>query len=353
MQRENGIIAVLIIAVLGAGAICACILVIGLVYFYWPQPVHPAAPPATQIPVTVLPTPTSSATPLTELESAACSQTLYQDLQLSETDAAIANDGKEQTLVTYTADGDSLSSPQFSDVPQNLKTYQQDLQGQKKIWNLFIHLIPFQQRSEVTSFIVFTDGRDGSLGAVVQTDNPHFWNLEMDIADSSSFADLSTTLIHELGHLLSLNDSQVTTDQLVFDNPDDQQIFDQESAKCPNYFTFEGCSRYDSYLNMFVQNFWLPLFPDWNAFQGETDPDLLDQDTYDFYKKYADQFVSEYAATSPEEDLAESFMFFIFAPRPDSNSIADQKILFFYDFPELVTLRSWIVPHLCTYSVQP
>jgi hypothetical protein len=353
MQSKNGIIVLSIVTVLGVGAICACILVIGAVYFLWPQPVQSAAPAATQTPLPAPPTPTNTATPSPEPQAAVCSGRLFRDLQISEADAGNGNEGEDRTLVSYSVAGNDLSSPQFSDVPQNLKTFQQDLAGQEKVWDLFTQLIPLDWRTEVTNFTLFTDGRNGTLGAVVQMDDPHDWSLEMDLADAVSSADLSTTLVHEFGHILTLNDAQVVTDRLVFDNPDDRLIFDRESVKCPDYFTFEGCSQPKSYLNLFVQRFWPALFPDWNSFQGETDPDLLDQDTYDFYKKYADQFVSEYAATSPEEDLAETWLFFIFAPRPEGSSIADRKILFFYEFPELVTLRSQILTPLCAYVEQP
>jgi hypothetical protein len=69
---------------------------------------------------------------------------------------------------------------------------------------------------------------------------------------------------------------------------------------------------------------------------------------YDFYSIHADQFLTSYAATSPEEDVAESWAFFILAPRPEPTSIANQKILFFYDYPELVTLRQELRNRLCT-----
>ena len=66
-----------------------------------------------------------------------------------------------------------------------------------------------------------------------------------------------------------------------------------------------------------------------------------------FYRKYSDQFLTEYAATSPEEDIAESWAFFILSPKPEQNSIANEKILFFYEYSELVQLRQEILTRLC------
>ena len=56
--------------------------------------------------------------------------------------------------------------------------------------------------------------------------------------------------------------------------------------------------------------------------------------------------MTEYAATNPSEDFAESFMVFVLKEKPTKSTIADQKILFFYDFPELVEMRDFIRSNL-------
>ena len=205
----------------------------------------------------------------------------------------------------------------------------------------------------VTRFAVFTDGPSNSLGAVEQTDDPHDWILEMDIEDGQNFPDLSSTLVHEFGHLLSLNTTQVTTDMEVFNNPDDQEIYARAAAACPTYFMFEGCSHPDSYINRFFQSFWTKIYAEWQSLNAETDQDKLDQKLDDFYQEHAGQFLSSYAATSPEEDVAEAFMYFVFTPKPSGASVAEQKVLFFYAYPEMVTLRERILANLCTYVVKP
>jgi hypothetical protein len=62
---------------------------------------------------------------------------------------------------------------------------------------------------------------------------------------------------------------------------------------------------------------------------------------------YQDQFVTDYAPTSPVEDIAESWTFFVLSPKPELNSIANEKILFFYEYPELVELRTQILKQIC------
>ena len=68
---------------------------------------------------------------------------------------------------------------------------------------------------------------------------------------------------------------------------------------------------------------------------------------YGFYKKYQDQFVGDYAVTHPAEDIAESFTHFVFSPKPAGESIRDQKVRFFYEYPELVELRGQILNATC------
>lgn len=75
--------------------------------------------------------------------------------------------------------------------------------------------------------------------------------------------------------------------------------------------------------------------------------DKYDKALAKFYKENRDKFVTEYAATNLDEDMAESFTLFILEPKPSGVSIAEEKILFFYDFPELVELRREIAQSIC------
>jgi hypothetical protein len=69
-----------------------------------------------------------------------------------------------------------------------------------------------------------------------------------------------------------------------------------------------------------------------------------------FYEKYKSRFVREYASTNPVEDIAESWTAFILRPTPQNDTVADQKINFFYKFPELVELRYQIINGICSYK---
>ncbi len=255
---------------------------------------------------------------------------------------------EEYTLVNYSVSGNMLSDPQYTkDLPAELIPYQHDTSAQENIWTFITEVIPADQRSELTHFIIFTDGVNKTLGAVEQTSDPQQWMLEMDIEDAGNMADLSTTLIHEFAHLLTLNETQVETDYDVLNNPDNQAIFEQEARACPTYFLYEGCSRLESYINTFFTRFWGGIFEQWKSINAEADENTRESKLDSFYQEYADQFVSKYAAYSPEEDIAESFMFFIFSSKPSPEDTASQKILFFYEYPQLASLRGHILGGLC------
>jgi hypothetical protein len=198
----------------------------------------------------------------------------------------------------------------------------------------------------VTEFAILSDGSNHVLAGVSPTySNPRHWTLKVDVVDAGNPYSLYYSLLHEYGHLLTLNASEVPPDERVFYHPDDKTIYEEAVNSCSQYFTGEGCSHSGSYINKFFNRFWSGVYAEWQATQGqESQRDLL----YNFYSVHTDQFLTSYAATSPEEDIAESWAFFILSPKPEPISISNQKILFFYEYPELVALRQEILNRLCT-----
>lgn len=256
---------------------------------------------------------------------------------------------EELALVTYQVSGGKIHSPVFEKVDADFVEYQQDEASHAAIWDFFTSIIPASQLWLVNEFVIFTDGYANTMGAVEQSDDPRYWILSMDIADAENFPVASTTLVHEFGHLLTLNERQVKINMELFENPDDLEIYEEAEAACDTYFLYEGCSQEDSYINLFFQEFWPGLYEEWLEIDSLEDEEEYDEAIYEFYEAYPDQFVNDYAATNPEEDIAESWTYFIFTPKPAGDSIAEEKILFFYDFPELVELRAQILESLCAY----
>ncbi len=262
------------------------------------------------------------------------------------------NESGQLYLTTYSVTGNQISDPvYYDDVSADLIPSQEDRAGHQEIWDYFVTLIPVGERGSLAEYSIVTDGEGNVLASVAQTlYDPALWELEVDIRDSDDRLNLTYTLIHEYAHLLTLGPEQVTPSQAVFDNPDDNDIFYNEVTACPNYFPGEGCSRSTSYINAFYNRFWADIFEEWLDINLIEDDDAYYEALDDFYLTYQDRFVTDYAATNPEEDIAEAFTFFVLSPRPAGDTIADEKILFFYDYPVLVNLRDEITNGICSLN---
>lgn len=126
---------------------------------------------------------------------------------------------------------------------------------------------------------------------------------------------LISTIIHEFAHMVTLNHYQVN-----------KEI--EGAEECQSYLAQEGCARNNSYINSFYQEFWEGKF---NVYDGAEVN----------YNKSPDSFVTKYSATNPGEDIAESFVKFIFEEKKDE-TIASKKINFFYSYRWLRDIRNSI-----------
>ncbi len=258
---------------------------------------------------------------------------------------------EKQYLVTYLVSGDEISQPYYEDIPPEFTAYQKDEAAHREIWGFFTSLIPLEERATLVQFSIVTDGQNNLLAAVAQTVNdPNRWVLEVDILDAGDSPDLTYTLIHEYAHLLTLGASQVTPSLAILNNPDDEDIYYQEASACPQYFTGKGCAQPDAYLNAFFDRFWGDIYEEWQDVNLIKDEDAYYEALDAFYYKYEDQFVTDYAPTNPEEDIAEAFTFFVLSPRPAGDTIAEEKMLFFYEYPALVQMRTHILTTICAYQ---
>jgi len=258
-------------------------------------------------------------------------------------------------LVVYSVDGNEIVKPKFETVPSDLKDEQEDAALQNTAWEVFTTLIPAQDRKMVVRYNVFTDGYSNTLAAVDQNHaDPTQWILEIDLADLEDKDALLFTLVHEYAHLLTLNSSQAIPDLELLDDPMNLSLQRSKAAACPNYFTGNSCSYADSYMQAFYTRFWQDINTDWekvDALQyGTEDLTPYYEGLYSFYKSHQDQFVDDYSTTHPAEDIAESFTYFVFSPKPMGNSIKEQKIAFFYEYPELIQLRENILSGACSLN---
>ncbi|MBD1372628.1 hypothetical protein IC620_09705 [Hazenella sp. IB182357] len=192
------------------------------------------------------------------------------------------------------------------------------------IWDLWNDIIP-DPYHQVDKLYLF---QGGDFAAYVNMYNMRV-ELGVNIKHNQDQKQLTTTLVHEFGHILTLNQEQFT---------EDRYTSDQQELECPAYFDeWSDCPNQESYLYSFYNKFWKKIETEWKKKKIETSEARQTA----FYNKYRSQFVSEYATTSPVEDIAESFQYFIFSPKPTNlSSIKSQKIAFFYEYPELVAIRA-------------
>lgn len=259
----------------------------------------------------------------------------------------------EVTLMTYQVEGNRIFDPQPADVAADQYVLRDDQAMHQELWDYFAGLIPLSERRMITRYAVFTDGPEETL-AMVEPDpeDPTRWTLAIDPADAGDREELTYTLIHEFGHLLTLDERQVPPDLSLAQDPDDETLFQEAVEACPYYFPGEGCSTAESYINAFFERFWIDRYDEWLEIDAEEDENMRVDLMGQFYQDYQDEFVTDYAASNPEEDIAESWTLFVLKPKPAGDTLAEQKQLFFYDYPELVKLRAEIAARIYSHLRQ-
>ena len=239
------------------------------------------------------------------------------------------DEGDEGALTLYRISGGQISKIKDYEVKKKYKSFQEDVAQHQEMWDYFTELIPESARIRIVEFEVF-HGEGEILGYVSPIDDADLskWRmgLAIDVVGDLSSIDLKTefayTAIHEVGHVLTLDDTQIDSGTGI--------------GACGAFHIDEGCSKPNSYINKIYTLGWADIMNEFNSLRNE-------DDAYDFYLKYEDRFVTEYAASNPAEDVAEVFAVFVTADQaPRGNSIADQKVRALYERPELVKLRDEI-----------
>lgn len=199
-------------------------------------------------------------------------------------------------------------------------------------YGIFNRLIPERWRNDIAKLYVIEGSETAAyVNYDVDDDRKLLLGINIDemIDPSHSALDhyaLITLFFHEFAHIFSMD-----TDQALPGGPCYEPLGE----------TFD-CYKKDSYLNQFNDLFWSNVDPYYRENIGKPDDVLLA-----FYERNADNFLNDYAASNPYEDFAESFVAFVteYAPENQSDGIS-KKILFFYQFPELVELRAELLKTL-------
>ncbi|MFK8011504.1 MAG: hypothetical protein AB8B80_05650 [Marinicellaceae bacterium] len=206
-----------------------------------------------------------------------------------------------------------------------------------KYWQYLNKILPTKLlHQHIVSLRLFSDGIANDLGGISPLNKENSqWEIDIDTYDfnfknthPSHVLLYSHTIIHEFGHLLTLNPEQLKVSN------------DVNHSVAEGYLAKESHLKTDSYLGIFIHKFWQgTLFSEWDSIQNYNNPSKREHLLYQLYLNNKNQFLTDYAVESPEEDIAESWAFFVLSEKPVMDKIKHQKVLFFYEFPELVEYR--------------
>ena len=240
--------------------------------------------------------------------------------------------GQQGEITLYRVDGESIVKITDYQVSGQDQIYQQDTQRHQELWTIVKKVMPTSYRTKMSEFLIYNGEVTGSAGFVVETEQDlSKWQMGIAINYADNQQELVYTVIHEFGHILTLNNDQV--DANISQN------------SCSNYFVGEGCAKSNSYIHKLQSQFWADIWTEYQAAQNSQSG--MEQ----FYNSYSDRFVTQYAATNPGEDIAEVFATFVTRNSDvNGNSIAEQKIQLMYNHTELVELRNYIRGNLGSSS---
>ncbi|MCU1396000.1 MAG: hypothetical protein JWM34_4428 [Ilumatobacteraceae bacterium] len=196
-----------------------------------------------------------------------------------------------------------------------------------KVWGRFNQLVDATQFPAITLFVALDvkSSAEGIAGAVASIENdPTHYYVALDVSGGVSGKSLDGAMIHEFAHYLTLNPDQISLDT-------------SGAASCP-ISTFNGrCPQPGSYLGDFEAAFWAGYTDD------KADATQAAQDT----RFATGDFVSQYSTINPDEDIAETFLFWVREDAaPTGDSVLDQKLRFFDAYPELVKIKEHILASL-------
>lgn len=245
----------------------------------------------------------------------------------------VAGDTRAHLLTSYPVQVDgALGPPEPREhVDSDLLRLRDDRDAHEDAWLLWRTVAPEPWASTIRELRIVTDGTDGDLAAVVP-EGEAGWVLELDPADMADRDELEHTLVHELGHVISL-----APDQFVEDPGSSAGLVEAAGRCAPSPGLEEGCLAVSAYLAAFITQFW--SLDDLRTADGIAASDDPETRAMEVFALDPDRFVSEYAATHPVEDFAESWAAYVLYDweAEDPTLPWVQKAAF---FDEYVTLRA-------------
>lgn len=186
-----------------------------------------------------------------------------------------------------------------------------------QVWDYLCSILPAAARQKIGEFRLFTDGYSNILAYTSplkredgSTDNTRFSiNIDYyDVFDENGnprdWSKLTYTVLHEYGHVLLEDETQI--DLSVGTDTHDPAGF------------LPG-----SFRKAFYDRFWKDL-----GITAVSD-----------YEDNPTSYVSRYGANYFYEDIADTFAVFVLGGKPEGNTVAEEKLRFFWEDAEMAALR--------------
>lgn len=191
-------------------------------------------------------------------------------------------------------------------------------------------LIPDEYHDYVVEFVIFESDNDDS-DAFVEYVLPYTkeWRYGVNVAefkDTFNSELANELIIHEFAHMFSL-------DEALTKKPD---------SSC--HELIQICANNKTIYGKYIEEFWEEDQLD-KVFSF-TSSSKQDSKLWDFYQKNQKSFVTSYAASSPAEDFAESFAFYVLYEEGSYGPLAREKIDFFKRFSLTKNLKDEIIDNL-------
>ena len=191
------------------------------------------------------------------------------------------------------------------------------------VWEYLCSILPLEARQKIAEFNLFTDGTSNILAytSPVQvdgvSDNTRFaisidyYDVYDENGEKRDWSKLTYTILHEYGHVLLEDETQV-------------DLTKGTGTHDPAAF-IEG-----SFRKGFYDTFW----------SGLGDTGVGDYDANPTH------YVSRYGANYFHEDIADTFAVFVLGGQPQGDTVAEEKLRFFWADPDMAALRAAIRQNL-------
>ena len=115
---------------------------------------------------------------------------------------------------------------------------------------------------------------------------------------------------------------------------------DEYQDDTKGYLTIEGYASDHSYLRQFIKQFWdYELLSQWDEIDAISRGGRKINRLYNFYLDRENPFIIAFTVENPEEDIADSWTFLVMSDKPEPLEGRQEKVLFFYQLPELVAYK--------------